>query len=164
MAIYKIDGVDGTDGVGAINHFPKKFVTLYGTAAITKGAWVGFNLSDTTNGLGGSVRAAPSSTAAGDPLVFGVATETTTAAGNIVIQTAGRYGDDTAGGGAMTDGGISLGDPLAAGNDGDAGQIDLYEAGTHTNCNMCGIALSADGAGDYGANEATVMIIDQGYF
>jgi len=29
---------------------------------------------------------------------------------------------------------------------------------------MCGIALTADDAGDYGANEATVMIIDQGYF
>jgi hypothetical protein len=158
MAVHKIDGVDGT------NHFPKKFVTLHGTAAITKGAWVAFDLSDTTNGLGGSVVTAPSSTAAGDPLVFGVATETTSAAGEITIQTAGRYGDDTAGGGAMTDGSITAGLPLCAGNDGSAGQIDQYESGTHTNAGMCGIALSADAAGDYGANEATVMIIDQGYF
>ena len=158
MAVHKIDGVDG------VNHFPKKFVTLYGTAAITKGAWVALNLSDTTNGLGASVVTAPMSTAAGDPLVFGVATETTAAAGIITIQTAGRYGDDTTGGGAMTDGNITAGLPLAAGNDGSAGQIDQYEAGTHTNSGIVGIALSADDAGDYGANEATVMIIDLGYF
>jgi len=159
MAVHKIDGVDGVD------HFPKKFVTLYGTAAITKGAWVALNLSDTTNGLGGSVVTGPSTTGAGDPLVFGVATETTTAAGNIVIQTAGLYGDSSiAGSGAMTDGNITAGLPLAAGDDGSAGQIDQYEAGTHTNSGIVGIALTADAAGSYGANEATVMIIDQGLF
>ena len=158
MAVHKIDGVDG------VKLFPKKFVTLHGTAAITKGSWVAFDLSDETNGLGGSVVTAPMSPAAGDPLVFGVATETITAAGEIKIQVAGKYGDNKTGGGAATDGSITAGLPLAAGNDGSAGQIDQYESGTHTNAVMCGIALTADDAGDYGANEATVMIIDQGYF
>ena len=164
MAIHKIDGVDAVDGGSAINSFPKKFVTLYANAAVSKGDWVRIDLDNSENGLGASVETFPADTAAGDPLVFGVATETVAAGENVRIQTAGLYGDDTAGGGAKTDGGITAGLPLAAGNDGSAGQIDQYESGTHTNAVMCGVALTADGAGDYGANEATVMIIDQGYF
>ena len=167
MAIHKIDGVDAVDGGSQISSFPKKFVTLHGVAAIAKGAWVRIDLdsSDASkNGLGASVEESPAATAAGDPLVFGVATEAITAAGEIKIQTAGLYGDGTTGGGALTDGGVAAGAPLCAGDDGTTGQIDTYEAGTHTNANICGVALTADGAGDYGANEATVMIVDQGFF
>ena len=167
MAIHKIDGVDAVDGGSAINSFPKKFVTLHGVAAIAKGAWVRIDLdsSDASkNGLGASVEESPAATTAGDPLVFGVATEAITAAGLIRIQTAGLYGDGTAGGGALTDGGVNAGDPLCAGDDGSAGQIDTYESNVHTNANICGVALTADGAGSYGANEATVIIVDQGYF
>ena len=118
MAIHKIDGVDAVDGGSAINSFPKKFVTLHGVAAIAKGAWVRIDLdsSDASkNGLGASVEESPAATTAGDPLVFGVATEAITAAGLIRIQTAGLYGDGTAGGGALTDGGVNAGDPLCAG-------------------------------------------------
>ena len=161
MAIHKVDGVDG------VSSFPKKFVTLHGVAAIAKGAWVRIDLDSadaSKNGLGASVEESPADVAAGDPLVFGVATEAITAAGSIRIQTAGLYGDGTTGGGALTDAGVSAGDPLCAGDDGTAGQIDKYEAGTHTNANICGVAITADDAGDYGANEATVMIVDQGFF
>ena len=63
MAIYKVDGVDG------VNQFPKKFVTLYASEVITKGMLVALDLSDTTNGLGASIRpadVATDATAGGD--------------------------------------------------------------------------------------------------
>ena len=84
MAIHKIDGYDGTD------NFPKKFVTLLCNGAITAGQWVSVDISLTTNGLGGAVVLAPA-TANGATMVVGVATETTTATGNVKIQTAGKY-------------------------------------------------------------------------
>jgi len=86
MAIHKIDGVDG------VNNFPKKFVTLYASEAVTKGDFVGVDLSDTTNGLGASVR--PLDVAdglSGSTLVLGVATETVSATTNVQIQTAGKF-------------------------------------------------------------------------
>ena len=90
MAIHKVDGVDG------VNHFPKKFVTLYASEAITKGNWVGIDLSDTTNGLGGSVRPLDYDDGlSGTTLPLGVATETVAAAANVTIQTAGKYENAT---------------------------------------------------------------------
>ena len=84
MAIHKIDGVDG------VANFPKKFVTLYCSEAITKGEWVSIDTGDSTNGLGGSVEKALA-TSLGCVGVVGVATETTTAAGIVRIQTAGKF-------------------------------------------------------------------------
>lgn len=146
MAIHKTDGVDGT------NHFPKKFVTLYGTAAITKSNWVMLDITDTTNGLGGSVVTA-TNTANGEQLAFGIATETTTAAGDIKIQVAGKYEN------AAVDATMAAGSSIVVSDAGTGavGRGQIYVAGDLAP--ICGIALEDDTA-----NLADVMIIDQGYF
>tara|TARA_R100000773_G_scaffold26367_1_gene22951 strand:- start:5671 stop:6180 length:510 start_codon:yes stop_codon:yes gene_type:complete len=169
MAIHKIDGVDAVDGGSQISSFPKKFVTLHCNGAVTKGDWVRIDLDSadaSKNGLGATVEQAPAATAAGDPLVFGVATETLTASGDLKIQTAGLFGDNTAGGGAAVVGSAVTagGKTLVVDDTGAAGQADVYASGTHTTTFPCGVSITAGGAGDYGTNEATVMIIDQGYF
>ena len=156
MAIHKIDGVDG------VNHFPKKFVRLHGTAAIAKGDWVMLDVSDSTNGLGASVKKTTGGVAAGDP-AFGIAIEAITAAGVVTIQTAGKYGDNTAGGGANVHTDAAAGLMLAAGNGGGPGTANLMDSAI-TAANVCGIALDAAGAGDYGSNECTVIVVDQGFF
>ena len=147
MAIHKIDGVDGT------NNFPKKFVTLYCTStSITKGDWVVLDLADTTNGRGASVK---KSGAALDPTAFGVATETLTAAGNLVVQTAGLCTF------ALLDTGVSPGEPLVCDNV--AGAASLFAGGDAAS--PCGIYISDDGSSDgVAAASNRVMITDQGYF
>ncbi|MAH48911.1 hypothetical protein CMI37_23995 [Candidatus Pacearchaeota archaeon] len=86
MAIHKVDGVDG------VNHFPKKFVTLYASEAITAGDWVGIDLSDTTNGLGGSVRPLDFDDGlSGTTLPLGVAIQTVATDLSVMVQTAGKY-------------------------------------------------------------------------
>ena len=90
MSVHKIDGGPG----GENNHFPKKFITLYSSdTSITAGDFVMIDPTDTTNGLGGSVRQAQSgfNTDVHEGLCIGVATETITAAGEIQIQIAGKY-------------------------------------------------------------------------
>jgi hypothetical protein len=88
MAIHKIDGGPG----GENNHFPKKFVTLYASEAITAGDFVGIDLSDTTNGLGASVRPLDLDDGlSGGTLPLGVATHTAAAGDDVDIQTAGKY-------------------------------------------------------------------------
>jgi len=148
MAVHKIDGGPG----GENDHFPKKFVTLYGTAAITAGNWVMFDVSDTTNGLGGSVVTA-TNTANGEQLVLGVAATTTTAAGNVVVQIAGKYVD------AAVDVTMAAGSSIVVSDAGTgaAGRGQIYVAGDLAP--ICGIALEDDTAG-----VADVMIINQGYF
>ena len=148
MAVHKIDGGPG----GENDHFPKKFVTLYGTAAITAGNWVMFDVSDTTNGLGGSVVTA-TNTANGEQLVLGVAATTTTAAGNVVVQIAGKYVD------AAVDVTMAAGSSIVVSDAGTgaAGRGKIYVAGDLAP--ICGIALEDDTAG-----VADVMIINQGYF
>ena len=142
MAIYKRDGVDGDF------HYPKKFVTLYGAAAITKGDWVAFN-ADTTEGLGGSVSQAAGVTTVGNGGCVGVATETITAAGPITIQTAG-YCDF-----ANVDGNCDINIRLC-GPIGTAGQAGLAAGAT---LDAVAVGLAADAT-----NVGSVMIIDQGYF
>ena len=150
MAVHKIDGGPG----GQNDHFPKKFVTLYGTAAITAGNWAMLDITDTTNGLGASVVTGVADDAAGDNgnLTFGIATETTTAAGEVVIQIAGMYD------GANVGASVAAGESLVMDNT-SAGRVLTYAAGTHTKATPCGIALEDDTA-----NAAAVMIINQGYF
>ena len=91
MAIHKIDQVDG------VNHFPKKFVTLRASEAITKGDLVALDLSDSTNGLGASIRPADVATDAtaggGHPIALGFATETAAAGAECKVQTAGKFVD-----------------------------------------------------------------------
>ena len=144
MAVHKIDGGPG----GENDHYPKKFVTLYGAAAITKGDWVAFN-ADTTNGLGGSVSQAAGVTTVGNGGCVGIATETTTAAGNIVIQTAG-FNDY-----AAVDGDCAINIRMC-GPIGTAGQAGLVAAATF-GAICVGLAVDA-------TNVGSVMIIDQGYF
>jgi len=90
MAIHKIDQVDG------VNHFPKKFVTLRASEAITKGDLVALDLSDSTNGLGASIRPADVATDASGgvyPIALGFATETAAAGAECKVQTAGKFVD-----------------------------------------------------------------------
>tara|TARA_R100000458_G_scaffold56900_1_gene62343 strand:+ start:1337 stop:2002 length:666 start_codon:yes stop_codon:yes gene_type:complete len=91
MAIHKVDGVDG------VNNFPKKFVTLYASEAITKGDLVALDLSDSTNGVGASIRPADVATDAtaggGQPIALGFATEGVAAGAYCKVQTAGKFTD-----------------------------------------------------------------------
>jgi len=175
MAIHKIDGVDAVDGGSQISSFPKKFVTLHCFGAVTKGDWVAIDLNSadaSKNGLGATCE---KSTAALPDLVFGVATETLTASGELKVQTAGLYGDDTQGGGATVHADTEAGDFLVA-DPATAGQAvpvdnNVAVAGnshaqikTALKAARVGIALRDDATGDYDAGETTVMIIDQGYF
>ena len=87
MAIHKIDGVDAVDGGSQISSFPKKFVTLFCTGAVTAGDWVQIETDSgvtdyAKNGLGASVTKADT-VADGNMAVVGVATETLTAAGDL---------------------------------------------------------------------------------
>jgi len=151
MAIHKIDGVDG------VNHFPKKFVTLYcESSSISAGQWVMFG-TDTTNGLGGSVKLAASVSTNGNSAVVGIATETLTAAGNLVVQTAGKYEN------AYVDTDIAVGLGLSGCNT-TAGSASLTDANTFQ---VIGVALETEGTstGESGtAERADVMIVDQGFF
>jgi len=155
MAIHKIDGVDAVDGGSQISSFPKKFVTLYCTGAVTKGDWVQIE-TDTgvtdyaKNGLGASVTKADA-VANGNMAVVGVATETLTAAGELRIQTAGKFTD------ANVADAVAAGDALVVDNTA-AGQAVKIEASDLAT--VCGLALDAGDSDD----NADVMIIDQGYF
>lgn len=150
MAIHKIDGVDG------VNHFPKKLVTLHGTAAITKASWVMFDLTNSTNGLGGSVVTA-AATGGGEQLTIGIATETTSAAGTLTIQTAGKFEDANVGTS------VAIGESLvvSAATGSAAGRVVTYVAGDVAP--ICAVALETEPGGG-GTNTADVMIIDQGFF
>tara|TARA_R100000005_G_C4847892_1_gene115854 strand:- start:85 stop:549 length:465 start_codon:yes stop_codon:yes gene_type:complete len=154
MAIHKIDGVDAVDGGSAINHFPKKFVTLTANGTISKNDWVAID-SATDNGLGSCVVVANSGTTGHDSLIFGIATEAATDGDLIRIQTAGKY--DT----ANVQGDTAYGDALVASTvDGQATQADTLSAASASYAFVvCGVALEADTA-----NLAAVLITDQGYF
>tara|TARA_R110000803_G_C11930911_1_gene315434 strand:+ start:118 stop:591 length:474 start_codon:yes stop_codon:yes gene_type:complete len=157
MAIHKVDGVDG------VNHFPKKFVTLRvradAGATITKGDWMKIYPTDTENGLGGTATVA-TNTANGEPLVFGVITETfDNSAGaaqafkNIKIQTAGKFEN------ANVDVGMTASKCLVVSN---AGTPAVGKAQTYVAADIvphCGFSLGADTAG-----LGDVIIIDQGLF
>ena len=97
MAIHKIDGVDAVDGGSQISSFPKKFVTLRASEAITKGDLVALDLSDSTNGLGASIRPADVATDAsaggGNPIALGFATQAAAAGDECRVQTAGKFVD-----------------------------------------------------------------------
>jgi len=149
MAIYKRGQADN-----GVYHFPKKMVTLYGTAAITAGDWVQIE-TDTgvtdydKNDVGASVTQADA-VANGNMAVIGVATETTTAAGYLVVQIAGRYDN------ANVADAVNAGDGLIV----DATSGGQAVATTATDVgNACGLCLVAPSS-----NQADVMIINQGWF
>ena len=165
MAIHKIDQVDG------VNHFPKKFVVLHALAAITKGEIVAIE-TDTTvtdyakNGLGASV--IKSTGAGGDEgLVVGVAAETITAAGELKIQTAGKFEnaivvDGTTRGEILVPSSVTAGAlaPIEVAFDDTFNRDDLKFA-------RVAVALESEGTGGTESGtalRADIMIIDQGYF
>ena len=155
MAIHKIDGVDAVDGGSAINSFPKKFVTLHGTAAITKGDWVVIDLANTENGRGASVKKFAGGGSL-DATTFGVATETISAAGVIRIQTAGLCEF------ALLTASVAAGAALAC--DGSTAGAASAAAGGDAAA-PCGIYISDDGStGSVAAASNRVLIADQGYF
>ena len=146
MAIHKSDGVDG------VNNFPKKFVTLYCSAAITKGDWVVIDRDNTENGRGGSVKKFEG-VGSLDASAFGVATETKTAAGNLIIQTAGLCDF------ALMVANVSVGAALVC--DGStAGAASAYAGGDAAA--PCGIYVN--NATSAAAASNLVLITDQGYF
>tara|TARA_R110000824_G_scaffold261716_1_gene450470 strand:- start:103 stop:585 length:483 start_codon:yes stop_codon:yes gene_type:complete len=160
MAVHKVDGVDG------VNNFPRKFVTLYTAAtSITKGQWVQIDNGDTTNGLGGSVKLATVGANSNEsgPMCFGVATETITAAGNITIQTAGKFEDAYVVNAADSVVGHALVGPL---NGATAGSASAQTAATFGG-SVIAYALEVEGTGGTESGTALrcdVMIVDQGFF
>lgn len=153
MSVFKRDGVDGVEA------FPTKKVVLYGTAAIVAGDTVSIDATDTTEGLGGSVIKAISTTAAHKGLAFGIACETITAAGTIKVQTAGKYEN------ANVHGDTAAGDVLfVSATAGRAAPLDVTETGTTVDATIAAyspvsVALEADAA-----NLADVMVLDKGWF
>mgnify|MGYP003116714357 CR=1 FL=1 len=147
MAIHKIDGVDN------VNHFPKKIVTLYAAAVVTKGDWVEIDIGDVVNGRGASVKTTVASSLR---QAFGVATETVAAGSNVRIQTAGlntavKMVISVPAGAALSCDGTTAGAASATGGD------ELAP--------MCGLHISLDGSTvSVAAATNTCMIIDQGYF
>ena len=160
MAVHKVDGVDG------VNNFPRKLVTLYTAATdITKGQWVQIDNGDTTNGLGGSVKLATVGANSNEsgPMCFGVATETITAAGNITIQTAGKFEDAYVVNAADSVVGHALVGPL---NGATAGSASAQTAATFGG-SVIAYALEVEGTGGTESGTALrcdVMIVDQGFF
>ena len=154
MAIHKIDGVDAVDGGSQISSFPKKFVTLFCTGAVTAGDWVQIETDSgvtdyAKNGLGASVTKADT-VADGNMAVVGVATETLTAAGDIRIQTAGKFEN------ANVANAASAGDALVVDDTGAGRAVKIEATDLAT---VCGLALEGPSG-----NLGDVMIIDQGYF
>jgi len=150
MAVHKIDGGPG----GENDHFPKKYVTLYGTGAITAGDWVhletGTGVTDyDLNGVGASVTTA-GAVANGNMAVLGVATETTTAAGYLTIQIAGKYASANVATSVAAGAGLIV-DATSAGR---AVLTTASDVG-----NACGVCLVLAAS-----NQADVMIINQGFF
>ena len=149
MGVYK-RGI----GDNNVTQFPKKFVTLYASAACTEGYFVSIDGGDSTNGLGGSVRNAEVGAASdqGNSLVFGVATHSAAAGEDVVVQIAGKYENAYVDGGC--DEGLPLIGPVAGGTVGQAKLMTEALFGT-----VVAVGLEADTT-----NLADVMIINQGFF
>ena len=161
MAIHKVDGVDGDA------NFPKKYVTLWcsDTSGVTKGDFMSIESDSTAtdatkNGLGATVIQA-NVTGNNEKFVFGIVTETTTAAGYVKIQTAGKFSDANV---AST---VAIGEKLVASStDGRAqdqaqlhGTPNAAELVTTATYAVAAVALTAASS-----NKSDVLIIDQGYF
>jgi hypothetical protein len=143
MALHKTDGVDGR------NNITVKKTVLYGTAAITRGDVVMIDTGDSTNGIGFSVKSAD---AADSPLAVGVALTTTTAAGNVEVQTSGLCELVTDSGGTLLAGEIT-------GND-TTGEVRQLAAANNTTAPFAVCVRTYTINDDDGA----IMIIDKGIY
>ena len=165
MAIHKIDGVDG------VKLFPKKFVTLYtADTSITAGDFVMIDPLDTTNGLGGSVRQSQSGYNSNiqEGLCVGIAVATTTAAGDIKVQVAGKY--ENANVATSVESGDRLVMSSTVGRAQDATQLACQTNADALDYSVCAVALESEGSAtgtepaSGSTNKADVMTIDHGFF
>ena len=148
MAVYKRGTADNS-----VNHFPKKFVTLYASAACTAGYFVSIDGGDTTNGLGASCRNAElGGTNQGNALTFGVATQTVAAGENVIVQIAGKYENAYVNG--SCDENLPMTGPIAGATVGMASMLAETTFGA-----VIAVGLEADST-----NLADVMIVNQGFF
>ena len=148
MSVYK-------RGIGdqGISHFPKKFVTLYASAACTEGYFVSIDGGDSTNGLGGSVRNAElGASNQGNALTIGVATHSAAAGEEVVVQVAGKY--ENAFVNASCDEGLPMTGPIAGETIGQTSMLAETTFGA-----VIAVGLEADTG-----NLADVMIVNQGFF
>ena len=156
MAIYKVDGVDGT------SHIPKKFVNLNTiiptSTTITKGELLMIDTSVTTNGMGMNVIQA---TGADLATVIGVAAETITNSSasvtkttNIRVQVAGLNQDCTASSGAVVRAGYLVG----------SATVQVEEVGDYSSTittrpiGLCVDQLTASTA------DGGIMLFDHGFY
>tara|TARA_R100000008_G_C3483987_1_gene115294 strand:+ start:26 stop:496 length:471 start_codon:yes stop_codon:yes gene_type:complete len=155
MAVYKVDGVDGT------SHLPKKFVNLNTvipvSTTITKGEVMMIDTSVTTNGAGFNVI---QGSGADEALTIGVAAETitnssasVTKATTIKVQVAG-YNDDVTASAAA----INLGELV-----GMAGVTVESVADYSSDHETKPFALCVD-AFTSGASDGVILIYDHGFY
>jgi len=164
MSVHKIEGVDGVD------HFPKKYVTLYASGLLAAGDFVMIDPLDTTNGLGASVRKSQSGYNANihEGLCIGVATETVAAGKYCVIQTAGKY--ENASVATTVVSGQNLVMSASPGMAQDATQLDSSSNADALERNIIAVALESEASAtgtepaSGTTNKADVLIVDQGYF
>jgi hypothetical protein len=135
----RLDNFDGNFSYG------EQFLELYANAAVTVDAWVALDAGDTANpGADPFITVRPADSANADALhgICGVATRTTTAAGMVVIQIAGRRT------GVNVAATVVEGEPLVAsataGRAQDANQ--LAAAGASYDYRVCGQAVTTAAA------------------
>ena len=154
MAIHKVDGVDG------VNNFPKKFVTLHTTesSGVTKGDILMIETDATVtdynkNGVGATVVKATCTATTGDEglAIIGCAAETTTAAGLVKVQVAGKFENANVTTGITRAKGICV-------LDGTAGRGVAWTAATNLTLPF---AICLETAA---SNLCDIMITDKGYF
>ena len=87
-------GAFKADGYGSVGDYGFESVTVWCTAAVTAGNWIAMQVSNTTNPAaleGFSFVTADLTDVGADYDTIGVAMATTTAAGFVQVQVAGRY-------------------------------------------------------------------------
>ena len=135
----KRDGLDGN------NAYDNQYTRMYPSEAITAGNFVSLDLSDTTWGIGNSVRPSDTDDVAGGDNICGVAVETVAAAAaeGVQVQVRGFYS------GALTTG-VAIGAMLVPHTTDGTAQTASAATETHV-----GIALTATTGG-----VSDVLLID----
>ena len=144
MSILKIDGVDGDV------HRPKKFATLFATAAIAKGDVVEIDPGTTTNGSGMHVK---KSSAQDNEVVIGVAETAAAAAGDTVrVQVAGFNANAVDSGS-----GITAGEAVGCDNAGKVATVGDLDANQKAFA-VCIKTYSSSGS------DGEILIYDHGFY
>ena len=156
MAIHKIDGVDAVDGGSVIRSYPKKFVTLVASDAITKGDCVQIDTS-TTDGIGLTVEQCD---ADDSPRAVGIAMETVADGEYVKVQVAG-YND-------ICTAGTNIDQFDLVGSDtGTDGRIQAHGGSAGSAANVTGavypfaLCITAFTSGN---SDGAIMIFDHGFY